>query len=225
MDPWNSRTHRVAKIRGQIWYPANGYSGNASGVAGCRPQRFRPGRSAPKRELENFSRTEKRGPTMASFLQPPGRGRERDGPRRIHLPRKKQIIFCPRRVLHRLRFGATNLWIGKSRLAHLHISGWCVTTYGEPIMELRARLGGHIFPAKYGIPRPEIALAFEGQPSALRSGFSAEVTVPRRGGTFVLEGRSQNGVWKQIFSRRLGNRIFARKRAGTSEPISNCHEW
>lgn len=107
---------------------------------------------------------------------------------------------------------------------HLHISGWCVTTYGEPIMELRARLGSHVFPAKYGIPRPEIALAFEGQPSALRSGFSAEVTLPRRGGKFVLEGRGQDGVWKQIFSRRLGNPIFGRKRAGTSEPISHDHE-
>jgi hypothetical protein len=105
---------------------------------------------------------------------------------------------------------------------HLHISGWCVTTYGEPIMELRARLGRHVFPAKYGIPRPDIALAFEGQPSALRSGFSAEVTVPRGGGNFVLEGRGQNGVWKQVFSRRLRNRIFARKRAGTSEPIGKA---
>lgn len=107
---------------------------------------------------------------------------------------------------------------------HLHVSGWCVTTYGEPVMELRARLGRHVFPVKYGIPRPDIALAFEGQPSALRSGFSAVVVVPRGGGNFVLEGRGQNGVWKPIFSRRLGNRISARKRAGTSEPIGDYHE-
>jgi hypothetical protein len=86
---------------------------------------------------------------------------------------------------------------------HLQISGWCVTTYGEPLVELRARVGRHIFPVKYGTLRPEIALAFEGQPSALRSGFSVEVEVPRGGGTLALEGRGQTGVWKQIFSRRL----------------------
>lgn len=108
-------------------------------------------------------------------------------------------------------------WENPARL--LHISGWCVTTYGEPVKELRARLGQHIFPVKYGIPRPDIALAFEGNPSALRSGFSTEVAVPRRGGNFVLEGRGQNGAWKPIFSRRLRNRIAARKRAGHSEAI------
>jgi len=101
----------------------------------------------------------------------------------------------------------------------LHISGWCVTTYGEPVTELRARLGRHVLPVTYGISRPDIALAFEGNPSALRSGFSTEVTVSADGGTFVLEGRGQSGVWKPVFSRRLGSRIFARKRARNSEPI------
>ncbi len=102
---------------------------------------------------------------------------------------------------------------------HLRISGWCVTTYGEPVTELQARLGRHVFPVKYGIPRPDIALAFEGHPSALRSGFSTEMTVPRGGGDFVLEGRGQNGFWKTIFSRRLGNRVVERKDPGNSEPI------
>jgi hypothetical protein len=107
----------------------------------------------------------------------------------------------------------------KNPAGDLHISGWCVTTYGEPVTELRACLGRHVFPVKYGIPRPDIALAFDGHPSASRSGFSTEVTVPRGGGNFVLEGRGQNGVWKQIFSRRLGNPILARKVAGNSKPI------
>jgi hypothetical protein len=95
----------------------------------------------------------------------------------------------------------------------LQISGWCVTTYGEPIVELRGRLGGHILAVNYGLPRPDIALAFEDHPSALRSGFSAEVTVPRGGGDFVLEGRRPNDAWQRIFSRRLGNPISTRKEA------------
>ena len=89
----------------------------------------------------------------------------------------------------------------------LRVSGWCVTAYGEPITEMRARAGKDIFPVQSGIVRPDIGAAFELQPNARRSGFSTLVTVPPGGATFVLEGRTPSGAWEEVFSRRFGGRI------------------
>lgn len=89
----------------------------------------------------------------------------------------------------------------------LRVSGWCVTAYGEPITEMRARVGKNIFPVRYGIVRPDIGAAFELQPNARRSGFSTLATVPRSGAAFVLEGRGPSGAWEEVFSRRVGGRI------------------
>ena len=81
---------------------------------------------------------------------------------------------------------------------YLRVSGWCVTAYGEPITEMRVRVGKDIFPVHYGIVRPDIGAAFELQPNARRSGFSTLVTVPPSGATFVLEGRSPRARGKKF---------------------------
>ncbi|MEY2564899.1 MAG: hypothetical protein QOH88_3092 [Verrucomicrobiota bacterium] len=86
---------------------------------------------------------------------------------------------------------------------YLRVSGWCVTAYGDPIRELRARVGRNIFRVRFGIVRPDIGAAFELQPNARRSGFSTLVIVPRSGGTFLLEGRASSGTWEAVFSRRV----------------------
>ncbi|MDP9005194.1 MAG: hypothetical protein M3N12_10460 [Verrucomicrobiota bacterium] len=89
---------------------------------------------------------------------------------------------------------------------YLRVTGWCVTAYGEPITELRARVGKNIFPVRFGIVRPDIGAAFELQPNARRSGFSTRVALPRTGATFVLEGRSPGGTWEKVFSRPVRGR-------------------
>ena len=43
-------------------------------------------------------------------------------------------------------------WSRKVR--HLHISGWCLATSGEPVNAIRARIRGKTFHATYGITRP-----------------------------------------------------------------------
>ena len=107
----------------------------------------------------------------------------------------------------------------------LRISGWCVATRGEPISEMRARLGNKTFPVNHGFRRPDIALAFEGNANALASGFAADMPAPRGWSTFVLEARTQDSSWKKLFSRRIRGPFFSRRRHGLLEAVGDYAEW
>jgi hypothetical protein len=59
-------------------------------------------------------------------------------------------------------------WSKKVR--HLHISGWCRPLTERPSPK-SVRAFAKVFPAKYGVVRPDVAATFENQSGALRSGF------------------------------------------------------
>lgn len=105
------------------------------------------------------------------------------------------------------------------------ISGWCVPTRGDSISEMRARVGSRIFPVRYGLPRPDTALLFEGYPNALWAGFTADVRTPRGLSTFSLEGRTQDGSWRKLFRRRIKGPLFPKRRSALSERVGNYAEW
>lgn len=107
----------------------------------------------------------------------------------------------------------------------LRISGWCVAIRGEPIAEMRVRIGARAFPVNHGILRPDIALAYEGDPYALGSGFSADITTPRGWSTFVLEARTQSSSWSKLFSRRIRGPLFSRKRRHLLDAVGDYSEW
>ena len=113
-----------------------------------------------------------------------------------------------------------------SRPAHdLHISGWCAPATGNTITELRGRIGGRVFAANYGFLRPDVVAAREGEQTALRSGFSLDIEVPRTGGELVLEGRTARAAWQPFFKRRLRGLLVAPARLRGLEAVGNYAEW
>ncbi|MDQ6809082.1 MAG: glycosyltransferase family 2 protein [Verrucomicrobiota bacterium] len=107
----------------------------------------------------------------------------------------------------------------------LHLAGWCVAAYGEQISKLRVRVGSKIFAANYGALRPDIALAFEGRAAGLRSGFTADITLPRGRSRVVLEARSAHGAWEPVVQRVARVPLFRRQRKGLHEPIGDYEKW
>ena len=112
-----------------------------------------------------------------------------------------------------------------ARVRHLHISGWCVATWGEELVEMRARIRGKTFRANYGIIRPDVAATFGTGAAALRSGFSMDVVVPWGSSTLVLEARSKGGAWEQFFSTPVRSPLLWSTASDQEEPIGNYAEW
>ncbi|MDQ6624457.1 MAG: glycosyltransferase family 2 protein [Verrucomicrobiota bacterium] len=110
------------------------------------------------------------------------------------------------------------------RLRDLRLEGWCFASDGDPILELRARVGGKIFPAHYGILRPDVALAHDRQPGSLRSGFSIDLIVPWGRHRLILEARGPDGFWQEFFAKAVSGFLF---RGGDDvlSPIGNYPAW
>lgn len=111
------------------------------------------------------------------------------------------------------------------RIRYLRVSGWCLTTGGEPVVELRGRVRGKIFPARYGIRRPDVAKAVGNQPGALCSGFSLNAVVPRGPGTFVLEARRAQGPWEEFFQSRINGPLFREATDIEGEQFGDYATW
>ena len=114
-------------------------------------------------------------------------------------------------------------WSRKVR--YLHISGWCLATSGEPVTAIRARIRRKIFPATYGITRPDIAIAFEQHPGALRSGFSLDVILPRIPATLLLEAGDAHGGWEPFFEQRVRGPFFWPEKDEVREAVGNYPAW
>ena len=108
---------------------------------------------------------------------------------------------------------------------HLHISGWCLATWGEEITDLRARIGRKIFRANYGILRPDVAATFDIGPAGLRSGFSLDVVVPWGASVLVLEARGCDGAWEEFFRTHVRSSFLWSGRRDTHEQVGNYAEW
>ncbi len=107
----------------------------------------------------------------------------------------------------------------------LRVSGWCVSATADPITELRARIGRRVFPANYGIVRPDVAAALEGQPGALHSGFTLDLEVPRTGGELVLEARGRHNPWASFFKHHLRGLLGSPTHSRTLEAVGDYAEW
>ena len=99
-----------------------------------------------------------------------------------------------------------SVWPKKGR--HLKVTGWCFAISGPEITEVRARVRKKFFPARFGMPRPDIALGHDNKPGALRSGFSLQATIPPGRSEFVMEARSGNGQWETFFIHPVRGAIF-----------------
>jgi glycosyltransferase involved in cell wall biosynthesis len=116
-----------------------------------------------------------------------------------------------------------SLWTKKIR--YLRITGWCLATTGEPLTELRARLRGKNFPARFGTVRPDIALLFDNRPGALRSGFSLDLYVPPGRSQLFLEARSGDGPWEMFFLHPLRGPFLREEFDDGREAVGDYNVW
>ena len=98
------------------------------------------------------------------------------------------------------------VWPKKTR--HLRVSGWCFALSGNEITELRARVRKNVFPARFGMARPDIGLRFDNRPGAFLSGFSLEAIIPPGRSQLILEARSDKRPWETFFVHPVRGPIF-----------------
>ena len=111
------------------------------------------------------------------------------------------------------------------RRRYLHISGWCFAVEGPKVIALRARISGEIFPARYGVVRPDVSARLQGLPGAFPSGFFVDVVVPAGNPKLSLEAQSEDGEWEQFWVRRVKGPILPRRSDDVQEQIGNYSSW
>jgi glycosyltransferase involved in cell wall biosynthesis len=78
----------------------------------------------------------------------------------------------------------------------VELRGWVWPTRGEPVVDVRARVGAQVFPGVHGLPRADLAAHFQtGQPYALAE-FSVVVTVAPGRVELTLEALDLAGHWR-----------------------------
>ena len=85
----------------------------------------------------------------------------------------------------------------------LLIKGWCFSRAGRQIAGVRAKVGSKGRHARYGLERPEIALAHREFRLARHSGFTVEIRVPPGMSIVRLEAIEQGSDWQPFFEHRL----------------------
>lgn len=115
------------------------------------------------------------------------------------------------------------VWTKKIR--YLRLSGWCLAVAGPEISQVRARIRGKEFAARFGTVRPDIALLFESRPGALRSGFSLDAFVPPGRSRLVLEARSGDEPWEVFFEQTLRGPYFREEFDEGREMVGDYSVW
>lgn len=111
------------------------------------------------------------------------------------------------------------------QIRQLRVSGWCLAVAGDEITEVRAQVKKNLFPARFGTPRPDIALRYENRSGALRSGFSLTATIPRGRSQFILEARSDKGSWEIFFIRPVHGPMFGEQFGGDGAITGHYARW
>jgi len=81
----------------------------------------------------------------------------------------------------------------------LEITGWVYPGTGRDCLDLRARVDGVVFLGVHGLPRPDLAPAFPGEPAARRSGFLQQVRVWSGARELTLDYLDGQGEWREFF--------------------------
>lgn len=113
-------------------------------------------------------------------------------------------------------------WSKRSR--YVNLAGWCFARRGPEVAEVRARVRGKTFAGYYGIPRPDVAVAYERLAGSLRNGFSIDVIVPWGPCTLRIEARSRGGEWETFFAQRVRGPLAWRSEDVQSD-IGNYPAW
>ncbi|MEO6567168.1 MAG: hypothetical protein ABIO94_00270, partial [Opitutaceae bacterium] len=80
----------------------------------------------------------------------------------------------------------------------LHLRGWLVPKRTFHFVDIRARLGGRIFPGVYGFPRADLAAHFEPSRRWLPAEYTIEVELPVGVTGIAIEGLAITGQWELV---------------------------
>jgi glycosyltransferase involved in cell wall biosynthesis len=142
------------------------------------------------------------------------------------LPPQDAKYFIPNPAANsRLEFWLDLPSVWTKKIRYLRLSGWCLAIAGAEIAQVRARVRGKEFAARFGTVRPDIALLFENRPGALRSGFSLDVFVPPGRSRLILEARSGDGPWEIFFEQTVRGPYFREEFDEGREVVGDYSVW
>jgi glycosyltransferase involved in cell wall biosynthesis len=125
----------------------------------------------------------------------------------------------------RIEFWLDRPLVWPKKAHHLKVTGWCFAISGDEITEVRARVRKNFFPARFGMPRPDIGLEYDNRPGALRSGFSLQAIIPPGRSEFIMEARSGDGPWETFFIHPVRGAIFREQLNGDAEITGDYARW
>ena len=80
----------------------------------------------------------------------------------------------------------------------VRLKGWAVGKPGYFLTDLRVSCAGRVFPAFYGIPRPDLAQFFKAREPWLPAGFEVDVSLVEGSNHFEFEGCEVSGRWVKL---------------------------
>lgn len=99
------------------------------------------------------------------------------------------------------------------------LSGWCFCRDSTPIEAIRVRIGAREFPGSYGIFRADVAQIHQENAATFKSGFEIMAEAPRGRATLVVEVRRDDGMWTEIFSKKIRAPLI------NLRPIADSQLW
>jgi SAM-dependent methyltransferase len=91
----------------------------------------------------------------------------------------------------------------KTSRTELLVEGWCFLLNRRELAGVRAQIGGKVYPAQYGIERPDLTREGSDFPAARNSGFSVEVPVISGRSILQLETIDEGGEWYCFAEREI----------------------
>ena len=125
----------------------------------------------------------------------------------------------------RIEFWLDRPLVWPKKAHHLKVTGWCFAISGDEITEVRARVRKNFFPARFGMPRPDIGLEYDNRPGAFLSGFSLQAIIPAGRSEFIMEARSSDGPWETFFIHPVRGAIFREQLNGDAEITGDYARW
>jgi len=231
VDRTNAKIHGIRARVGAHEIPAN-YGIERPDVADYLPASPNAAQSGfsiaipvPKQPVDlKFEVLSEGGGWQQFFSQPIPRRSKTATPEQLFAPPDVEFLIPGTTQKSRFRFWLDLPRDWAKKIRYLRIAGWCVAMWGEPLRQVRGRIGKKIYSARYGMRRVDVATAV-GKADATRCALSLFVVVPRIPVTLTLEARAADGPWETFFEHRIRGPIFSEESDDDGEKNTDYAAW